>query len=303
LAQHGWPGPPHDTQLVPIEQVVAVAVHAPPGQQLCETPPQVPQLPAAQAPPMLGHVVASGMHALFTQQPPPVHALPAQHGWPGPPQTAQVPPFWPEQTEPVSHWRPGQHARPGPPQVVQVLLRHAAPTAVQVLLPQHVSPSPPHGAHWPATQALPAAVQLEPGQHASPRPPQVPQLPAVQVPRPAPHDAPAPRHWPPTQQPPALQALPAQHASPAPPHVAVPPPVPPVPPPVVPPPPPTTSPASAPASGSTAAVLLQAHAEMNAHDARTRTNLMGGLQGGETERPPRRLRAVVGEHITGSRVE
>jgi hypothetical protein len=80
LPQHGCPAPPHATHVVPAPQVAPVAVHEPPGQQVCVKPPHVPQLPLEHVPPTPGHVAAGATHALFTQHPPPPHALPAQHG-------------------------------------------------------------------------------------------------------------------------------------------------------------------------------------------------------------------------------
>ena len=65
---------------VPAEQVTPAAVHEPPAQHVWLTPPQLPQLPLVQVPPIIGQVDAAAVQALFTQQPPPPHAFPAQHG-------------------------------------------------------------------------------------------------------------------------------------------------------------------------------------------------------------------------------
>jgi hypothetical protein len=51
FAQHGWPEPP-----------------------------QVPQLPLVQVPPMFGQAVPDAVQRSFTQQPPLAHVLAAQHG-------------------------------------------------------------------------------------------------------------------------------------------------------------------------------------------------------------------------------
>jgi RNA polymerase sigma-70 factor (ECF subfamily) len=176
--------------------------------------------------------------------------LAAQHGWPGPPQSAQVPAPAPEQTLPESHCRLAQHVSPGPPHTAQVPLRQVAPAALHTPFAQHGWPRPPHAEQVLAMHAAPVAVQVLLPQHASPRPPQAPQLPLEQVPMVPPHIAPEATQLLPTQQPPALQAPPAQQASPAfpqaPPSV-IPPPVPPPRPPssTGPPPPPVPPPPSA----------------------------------------------------------
>jgi hypothetical protein len=108
-----------------------------------------------------------------------VHALPAQQGWPAPPQSAQLP------------------------------LRHTVPAAEHESGSQQGSPAAPHEAHALFTHTTPLAVHCAlplppppaPGQHACPAPPHVPQLPLVHVPVMPVQVEPAAVHWWFTQQP------------------------------------------------------------------------------------------------------
>jgi hypothetical protein len=108
-AQHAWPAAPQLVQVMAPPQMVLVAVQVLPVQHVDPAAPQVPHAPLVHAPPMPGHAEPIAVHCAFTQQPPPVQALPAQQGSPGPPHRAQVaaPPA-PVQSAPVSHCRPGQ---------------------------------------------------------------------------------------------------------------------------------------------------------------------------------------------------
>lgn len=45
----------------------------------------MPQEPFVHVPPMPGHAEPEGVHTCVTQQPPPVHAFPAQQVSPAPP--------------------------------------------------------------------------------------------------------------------------------------------------------------------------------------------------------------------------
>lgn len=141
VAQHGWPVPPHATEL-PLSQTVG--------------PASLVDVAAPEA-----------TQPLPMQQPPPPHTLPAQHGWPGMPHAGQlpalqVPPFvqvaplakqtsrFASQQPPLPHVLPGQQTWPGPPQASQVSFwPHARPAPVHVRPAQHGWPGPPHTAHTP----------------------------------------------------------------------------------------------------------------------------------------------------------
>lgn len=141
-------------------------------QHVSVAPPQAWQVPPLQVAPV------------------PVHAPPAQQGWPAPPQSAQS---------------------PAPVQVV--------PAWVQEFPLQHMFPAVPHVAQVPPAQVVPVSVQLLPLQQALPVVPQVVlQAPAVQVPAMPGHMSPALVQSVFTQQPPAPQEFPAQQVSPWPPH-------------------------------------------------------------------------------------
>jgi hypothetical protein len=125
---------------------------------------------------------------------PAVHMLPAQHGWPMPPQVVQF--MLPgSQARPVPQKSFGrQHGCPMPPHAAQLLFRHSVSGAVHVLLAQHAWLASPHVPPWqpPFVQTPPFCGQFEAA--------------ATQV-------------WP-TQQPPFAQLLPPQHACPPAPHWA-----------------------------------------------------------------------------------
>lgn len=95
------------------------AVHAPFMQHGCPEPPHVPQLPAVQVPPTLGHVFPAPVQVFMSQHPPLSQAPFAQHGSPGAPHAAQtpMPPPPPRHTPPVTHVPLGQHAVPSAPQL------------------------------------------------------------------------------------------------------------------------------------------------------------------------------------------
>ena len=147
--QQRSPAFPQTTQLLPL-QVVVGAVQRP-EQQLCPRPPQVPQLPAAQAEPF-AQVVPCEIHEPLLQQPPALHPLPIQQGSPGEPHERQT---FPEQMKLApAQTLPGQQVSPGPPQVPQTPERQVAPLSLQTLPSQHGSPF------------LPQLTQSEPGPQA-----------------------------------------------------------------------------------------------------------------------------------------
>jgi hypothetical protein len=106
--QHACPDPPHalppmpqdpPVQVCPVPPHAAVvAMHVPPTQH---EPTVVHASPAQHGPPFAPHAVGvpfkqmlpvvvvspDARQTLLWQQPPPAHALFAQHAWPGPPQT------------------------------------------------------------------------------------------------------------------------------------------------------------------------------------------------------------------------
>ena len=59
------------------------AVHSALGQQVWPAPPQVPQLLLLHTAPTVGQVEPLPVQTSLTQQPPELHALAVQHGWPG----------------------------------------------------------------------------------------------------------------------------------------------------------------------------------------------------------------------------
>jgi hypothetical protein len=94
-AQQAPPSSPHLAQM-PLVQRVPGAVHPVFGsvpQQGRPGPPQVPHTPALHTPPpRLAHTPPSDMQMPDTQQPPPAQEFPVQHGKPGWPQIALLPP-------------------------------------------------------------------------------------------------------------------------------------------------------------------------------------------------------------------
>jgi hypothetical protein len=114
FGQQVWLLPPHGTQSVPL-QVRPLAVQTLPVQHIWLGPPQVPQLPFAQAPPRPGHMLVAPTQKLFTQQPPPLQVSSAQHAWVAAPHGVHRPVPPPVQTSVASHARPGQQAWPPPP--------------------------------------------------------------------------------------------------------------------------------------------------------------------------------------------
>ncbi|MFO0654493.1 MAG: hypothetical protein U0787_05380 [Polyangia bacterium] len=95
--QQRWPWPPHATHWL-LLQVLNAAVHStPPVQQAWPILPQVPDwqplfvhmpsVPGQAAP------LAMQVRLLLSQQPPFAQLLPSQHGWPGPPHAAHLPPL------------------------------------------------------------------------------------------------------------------------------------------------------------------------------------------------------------------
>lgn len=114
---------------------------------------------------------------------------------------------------------PGQHAWPGPPQTAQVPPEHTVFAPVHEAFEQQGWPAPPQAAQVPPAHATLAAVHEVLAQHAWPGPPQPPQLPPLQVPPSVGQVAPPATQVELTQQPPP-HALPLQHASPGPPHTA-----------------------------------------------------------------------------------
>jgi hypothetical protein len=155
-------------------------------------PPLATQVPETAHPPALQVVP---LQAGMPGPPHPAHCAlarqrsPAAHGWPAatqlpvavlqqlpvqavPPQQAS--PGLPHETHrPIeqvlladAHCPPAQHAWPAPPQGTQVLLAmlHAAPAAVQRLLPQQGWPTPPQATQLPPWQTAPPPVHTFPVQ-------------------------------------------------------------------------------------------------------------------------------------------
>ncbi len=113
---------------------------------------------------------------------------------------------------------PAQQGWPAPPQVAHTLLvRPQAREGPQERLPQQGWPAPPQIAQLPFAQVTDGAVHTLSGQHPSPDPPQVPQAPLAQIPPLPGHAEPLPVQTLFRQQPPPPQVLSAQQASPAPP--------------------------------------------------------------------------------------
>jgi hypothetical protein len=105
----------------------------------------VPQLPAEQVLPTLGHVEPEGTQSRFTQQPVP-QPFAAQHASPAAPHTSQVPP--PLQIAPLLHVLPAQHWIPGAPQgpaspPLLLLVLPPLLLAAPLLLVEASSPPPP----------------------------------------------------------------------------------------------------------------------------------------------------------------
>jgi hypothetical protein len=85
---------------LPELQVVLGAVHAPVPELVAQHdrpgPPQLPQIPALQMPsPKPEQSPPLAMQIPETQHPPPLQPLPTQHGVPGSPQAATLPPSLP----------------------------------------------------------------------------------------------------------------------------------------------------------------------------------------------------------------
>lgn len=133
--QHGWADPPHAVVLVPLSQIVPVPVDSP-----------------------------DPTHALATQQPPPVQAVPvAQQPSPGAPQTVTA--HCGVAVSPAPHLPPFEHVAPEPTHAF-VPGSQQSPVAVQDAPAQHVSPVVPQSTQRPAAlHARPAPVHVSPAQH------------------------------------------------------------------------------------------------------------------------------------------
>ena len=83
---------------------------------------------------------------------PAVQVLPAQQGWPTPPQIWQVPEAAAQAVPGVEHEFPEQHGWPVAPQAMQLLFRHSVPLAEQTLPPQQGWLRPPHATQFPFEQ-------------------------------------------------------------------------------------------------------------------------------------------------------
>jgi hypothetical protein len=213
--QQGWPAAPQATHALFWHSVFA-AVQVP-LQQGWPAPPQLPHAPFWQTPRLVPQELPLLMQLPPTQQPPALHALPAQQTSPPPPHAAQVPTPAPLQTELVSvQTRPVQQGAPTEPQVWQRPPRHCTPAPMHVRLAQQGWPARPQATQVPLTQAVSGSLQpTPPGQQAVPLVPHAMHAPATQVP---PVQAvPAAMQVPFWQQPPEAQVLPAQQAPPAPP--------------------------------------------------------------------------------------
>ena len=115
------------------------------------------------------HAAPSAMQTLSKQQPPPLHALPAQQGVPGVPHVLQNPGLvgvedGVEQTVPVPQRSaalgPGQHVSPAWPQGVQVPDRQANPGPQE--LPQQGWLAAPQAGQRPPAHMPPAPAQAWP---------------------------------------------------------------------------------------------------------------------------------------------
>lgn len=192
-------------------------------------------------PPLHMPPIATHWLVLLSQQPPPVHELPGQHGWPGPPHGEQLsfaPQARPEAVQKLAWFPPPlQHCWPAPPQLEHAPPVHwpscgphviaeathvvpaQQPPPVHVEFAQHGCPGPPQATKepptqsWPFAPTAPAGTQLPASRQAPPRH-MVPPHAGWSGP---PHGA----HWPMLQESVVrLQVLPAQHAWPAPPQPA-----------------------------------------------------------------------------------
>lgn len=221
--QHGSPGAPQRTQVLPLHARPAPEQTLP-AQQGWPSPPQPPQEPGSPVHvcPLVGHVAPRATQTWLAQQPPPAQVLLGQHGWPGAPQRVKAPathtrvaslPDAPGGTQrpvvesrhapPAQGVAPGHAGRYAAPQrshrfsaVQRWPAPQLSPTATQVLPARQppkqrwsghgACPGWPQGAvQVPASQARPSAVHREKGgQQAWPAAPQVPQLPLLQVPLP-----------------------------------------------------------------------------------------------------------------------
>jgi hypothetical protein len=156
--------------LVRLLHVTPLAVQALPAQQGCVNPPQVPQLPLLQVPPIPGHGLGDGpVQRSLTQQPPLSQPLPTQQMVPAAPQASQLPALL--QAKPEGQARPAQQARPGPPQAWHTPPTQMPPPVHPGLVAQQTVPSAPHCWQTPPTHS--PAEQLLPEQQASPSAPQL----------------------------------------------------------------------------------------------------------------------------------
>jgi hypothetical protein len=100
--QHGWVAAPHDVHvLVVVEQIVLLLVQLIPLQQVWEAAPH-------------------GAHVPPEHRNPVEHIMPAQQGWPMPPQVPQVP--FEQTSDGRLHVVPPQQGCPVPPQVTHLLV-------------------------------------------------------------------------------------------------------------------------------------------------------------------------------------
>lgn len=204
VVQHIWPSRPH-----------AAAV-------MQELPLQVPAHAAPQAPQLRVSVRVSAHVPLQHIRPVPVHMLPAQHGWPEPPQVpATVVHMAPMQTRPAPQRSPAQQGSRAPPHAAAVA--HVPDVQVrpeeQLIVSQQGCRSPPHAAgivHAPRAHTRPAP-HVSPAQHgwvASPHAAATEHMPAWHT-RPRVHAPPAQHGCVSRPQADAAVQLPAEHVRPA----------------------------------------------------------------------------------------
>jgi hypothetical protein len=166
LAQQGWFVPPHAVQVPPpkpvVVHVVSGAVQVELAQQLSPLPPQLPQAPSEQVPP-IGHAAPVPTHRPFTQQPPSAQVLPSQHASPATPQVGTTLP-------PV----PGVPPLPGdPPLPTEPPVAVAPPVPAKPPVPVAPLPAFPPASWTPPVAVTPPMPVAPPAIVSPPAPPLV----------------------------------------------------------------------------------------------------------------------------------
>ncbi len=153
LAQQAWPAPPQEAKVPwPLHTIVPAELFWPAGMQRLV-------VPSTHAPPWQG-------------------VPPAQGGWLGPPQAAQVAPS--QARVPELQVLPAQQGWPMPPHWPQVPLLQVWPAALHVVPPQQGWLEPPQPAHWLVARQRSPARQVEPATTQALVPP-TSQQPPVQL--------------------------------------------------------------------------------------------------------------------------